>query len=105
MLLDRVAAYPVQFLLNTIRWLFYETYNSMMAQDVRFLFSSFCSQRLPLSTSVPHPVGVVIPSDSPVGENVNILQNVPIGGNGDGVAPNRRRRYDTQRCGRCGRHR
>lgn len=82
-----IVVYLVQFVLNTIRWLFYGTYNSIVAQDVRFLFSSFCSQCLPLSTSLPHPVGVVISSDSPIGENVSILQNVTIGGNGDGIAP------------------
>jgi serine O-acetyltransferase len=86
-MISRVAIYLQRLVLNTVRWLFFGLYNSIVAQDPRFLFASFCSQRLPLTTTLPHPVGVVISSDSSIGENVSILQNVTIGGNGNRIAP------------------
>ncbi|MFC7021126.1 serine O-acetyltransferase [Halomicroarcula sp. GCM10025743] len=62
------------------QWLYYGLYNTVfVAKDLRYLFSCWSSKRLPRSTSFPHPIGIVIGTGSPIGENCTILQNVTIG--------------------------
>jgi serine acetyltransferase len=40
-------------------------------------------QKLPPTTTLHHPTGIVIAGDAQIGENVNIYQNVTIGTKGD----------------------
>ncbi|OYR48371.1 serine O-acetyltransferase [Halorubrum sp. Ea8] len=42
--------------------------------------------QLPISTHIPHPVGIIIPKRAEIGHNVSIYQNVTIGVK-DGDAP------------------
>jgi serine acetyltransferase len=53
--------------------------NSIKFRDPRIAFSCDVLQELPDTTSLPHPVGIVISSMADVGENVKIYQNVTIG--------------------------
>jgi serine O-acetyltransferase len=53
--------------------------NSIAVRDSRMYFSCVASLRLPKSIHIPHPVGIVIGSDSIIGDNVTIMQNVTIG--------------------------
>jgi serine O-acetyltransferase len=61
------------------RWIYFGIYNSIVAADFRLLFSCVISQRLPRSTRLPHPVGIVIGSGTPIGDGCTILQNTTIG--------------------------
>lgn len=51
----------------------------MIAHDLRLPFSCFIGQKLPRSTHLPHPTGIVIDGQGNIGENVSIYQNVTIG--------------------------
>lgn len=61
-------------------------------KDPRFIFCCVISRKLPVTTKIPHPIGIVIGKDNGVtiGENCTIMQNVTIGVNklGDKVGPN-----------------
>lgn len=60
-------------------WIVFGVKNSLIVRDPRLMFSCVISKKLPRSVSMPHPVGVVIGSDSPIGNNCTIMQNVTIG--------------------------
>ena len=57
----------------------YGGYNSIVGRDLRLLFSCFIGQKLPQSTHIPHPTGIVIGGQNNIGEKVSIYQNVTIG--------------------------
>ncbi|WP_417212316.1 DapH/DapD/GlmU-related protein [Acinetobacter venetianus] len=50
-------------------------------KDPRFVFCCVITRNLPLSTKIPHPVGIVIGKENGVsiGERCTIMQNVTIG--------------------------
>jgi serine O-acetyltransferase len=56
-----------------------DVYNLAVGGDIRILFSSSITQKLPKSTGFPHPVGIVIGRNADIGEGVIIYQNVTIG--------------------------
>lgn len=60
-------------------WLYFGLYHSYIAHDVRFLFSCDVAQKLPRSTHLPHPIGIVIGQQAEIGEHVRIYHNVTIG--------------------------
>jgi len=74
-----ILSYLYTYLRN---WLIFGTYNSLVAYDVRFLFGCYAHQKLPWSTHLPHPTGIIIGGDGNIGENVWIYQNVTIGSKG-----------------------
>jgi serine O-acetyltransferase len=60
-------------------WLNLGLYHAYLAHDMRALFSCDIGQKLPRSTSLPHPIGIVIGSRAEIGEGVKIYHNVTIG--------------------------
>ena len=60
-------------------WLVLGLYHSYLAHDFRALFSCDIGQKLPRSTSLPHPVGIVIGGRAEIGEGNKIYHNVTIG--------------------------
>lgn len=72
--------YTLKYVLNyTKNRIIYGTYNSIVARDLRFFFCCFVNYKLPKSTHLPHPTGIVIGGQDNIGENVSIYQNVTIG--------------------------
>lgn len=61
--------------------LYFGLINSWQFKDPRVLFSCVMTRRLPKSTKIPHPIGIVIGKSNGVslGENCTIMQNVTIG--------------------------
>jgi serine O-acetyltransferase len=59
--------------------LYFSAQNFENCQDVKIAFSNEISFDLPASTRLPHPVGIVILSGTPIGEDCVIHQNVTIG--------------------------
>lgn len=53
--------------------------NSVKFKDPRIAFSCDILQELPDTTTLPHPVGIVISGSAKIGENVRIYQNATIG--------------------------
>jgi len=56
-------------------------YNAILFREHRIAMSCDISVRLPRSTKLPHPVGIVIGHDVDIGETVRIQQNVTLGRN------------------------
>jgi len=56
-----------------------DIYNSIKFRDPRITFSCDIGKELPITTVLPHPVGIVISGTADIGENVKIYQNVTIG--------------------------
>lgn len=56
--------------------------NGIRFADSRIYTSCDINKVLPKSTNMPHPVGIVIGSGTKIGENVQIRQNVTLGGRG-----------------------
>lgn len=54
-------------------------YNAVIFREHKIATSCDISIRLPRSTILPHPVGIVIGHDVDVGRNVRIQQNVTLG--------------------------
>jgi len=75
----KVLNYLFKFFRNGI---VYGIHNSAIAYDPRFIFSCFAHQKLPRSTNLPHPTGIVIGGNGNIGENVSIYQNVTVGSRG-----------------------
>ena len=73
------ASTVTDFLSNIYYWIFFGLWNSIIVKDFRFFFSCNVSKKLPPSTNIPHPIGIVIGSDVPIGKNCTIMQNVTIG--------------------------
>ena len=71
-----ITFFRKQFLL-----LYFGLLNSIQFKDFRILFSCVCTHRLPKTTHLPHPIGIVIgrPPGTKIGENCTIFQNVTIG--------------------------
>lgn len=69
------------FLRQKILCLYFGMVNSFHFRDLRILFSCVITHRLPKTTCLPHPVGIVIgrPPGTRIGEHCTILQNVTIG--------------------------
>jgi serine O-acetyltransferase len=53
--------------------------NAIASRDLRIYTSCDIGQKLPKSTYMGHPVGIVVNSDAEIGKNVQINQNVTIG--------------------------
>lgn len=53
--------------------------NWIKVRDAKVAFSCEIMTELPDTTQIPHAVGIVIHSDTKIGENVTIFQNVTIG--------------------------
>jgi len=66
-------------------------YNALIFREHKIATSCDISTRLPPSTTLPHPVGIVIGHDVEVGQNVRIQQNVTLGR----PEPNREAGYPT----------
>jgi tetrahydrodipicolinate N-succinyltransferase len=79
MLIMKIVTRFPEVISKIINWLWYGLYNSAVCGDPRFLFASISSQKLPLSTNIPHPVGIVVGRGCLIGKNVTILQNVTLG--------------------------
>lgn len=62
----------------------YNLLNTMRFRDVRLTFACDINPALPPSTSVGHPVGIVIANAAEIGDNVTINQNVTIGSKNGG---------------------
>ena len=60
-------------------WLVLGLYHVYLAHDMRALFSCDIGQKLPKSTSLPHPIGIVIGNRAEIGEGIKIYHNVTIG--------------------------
>ena len=56
--------------------------NAIRFRSTRILFSCDIEQVLPKSTTLRHPIGIVVGKHAELGENVKINQNVTIGGRG-----------------------
>jgi len=71
----------LSFLHKQFLWLYYGVINSIQFKDLRILFSCVCTHRLPKTTCLPHPVGIVIgrPPGTQIGNYCTILQNVSVG--------------------------
>lgn len=54
-------------------------YNAFLFREHKIATSCDISIRLPRSTTLPHPVGIVIGHDVDIGSNVRIQQNVTLG--------------------------
>lgn len=54
-------------------------YNAFLFREFKIITSCDISTRLPRSTVLPHPVGIVIGHDVEIGRNVRIQQNVTLG--------------------------
>jgi len=63
---------------------YFSVWNAIKFRDFRLMFSCDLGQDLPKSTSLDHPVGIVVHADAEVGKNVHISQNVTIGKGGKG---------------------
>ncbi|MEZ9140968.1 MULTISPECIES: hypothetical protein [unclassified Shewanella] len=61
--------------------LYYTTKLCLRYKDPRFITSCVISRNLPLTTKIPHPIGIVVGKSNGVciGENCTIMQNVTIG--------------------------
>lgn len=60
-------------------WMALGLYHAYLAHDMRALFSCDIGQKLPKSTSLPHPIGIVIGNRAEIGEGLKIYHNVTIG--------------------------
>jgi serine O-acetyltransferase len=58
---------------------FINIYNALIFREHTIATSCDISTRLPRSTELPHPVGIVIGHDVNIGSNVRIRQGVTIG--------------------------
>lgn len=54
-------------------------YNAVVFREHKIITSCDIETKLPRSTTLPHPVGIVIGHDVDIGENVRIQQNVTLG--------------------------
>jgi serine O-acetyltransferase len=54
-------------------------HNSLKFRDIRYYTACDIRIKLPKSTRIGHPVGIVAAGDTDMGENVSIRQNVTIG--------------------------
>jgi len=59
--------------------------NSVQFKDFRLGASCDIGQKLPRSTKLPHPMGIVIGGNVQFGENIRVYQNVTIGTGFDSV--------------------
>lgn len=67
--------------------IYYNLWNVVRFREPRLRLScDIWHPRLPSSTFIPHPVGIIIPNSAEIGDNVSIHQNVTIGIK-DGGAP------------------
>ncbi len=64
--------------LRRVLW-YYDMLNAVRFGDIRLKFACDINPALPPSTSVGHPVGIVIANSAEIGDNVSISQNVTIG--------------------------
>lgn len=64
------------------RHLYVRIYNSALFLDSRIYTSCDIARKLPETTKLPHPVGIVIGEDAEIGEHVLIRQNVTLGERG-----------------------
>jgi thymidylate kinase len=64
------------------RWLMFFSRHRvpLLGRLVRIVFNSDIYARLPRSTSLPHPYGIVVHSKTVVGERVTLMQQVTLGG-------------------------
>lgn len=56
--------------------------NAIRFRDHRIFFSCHIARVLPRSTELKHPTGIVVNRSTEMGENIQIFQNVTIGGRG-----------------------
>jgi serine O-acetyltransferase len=81
----------INLLSKSLRLLYFGIVNLIQFKDIRIIFSCVISRRLPKTTKIPHPVGIVIgkPPGTQIGDNCIIMQNVTIGISkiGEGTGP------------------